>query len=659
MSIPANPWQQYASRYNTAVQELVFFVGKGGVGKTTVSAAYAVHAALQNPGDSVLLLSTDPAHSLADVLQVSIKGSPKPVPLRKKGKLYAWQIDVKRRFRDFLDEYKESILQVVEMGSIFTRDDIEPLIDSTLPGMAEVSALLAIDDAIQSGEYSRIIVDTAPFGHTLRLFALPEQFVRFLEFLELSASRDQVLAAHFGGHAQSPSTKFFAEWRSMVEDIQRALAKEANIFLVTTPGQFSLKEAVRCRDILSGYSPPIEISAVVLNRAMAGDSDCPACKQRAITTKQAQGFINKNFPGTATYIGEDPGSPIMGAGDLAAFADHVFRRRPLRLKVRPPKSRPARLRKTEWPALDVPLSFVLGKGGVGKTTLSAGLGFTTRKKRKAAVEICSVDPAPSLDDIFETDVGDQPQPVLGDDNFRASELDSAVLFHQWVSELKSGINEATTALVSGIHVDLSFERRLLEHLLDIVPPGVDEVLAIFRILDLLDRGDECVLIDMAPTGHALELLRMPDRILAWTRPLLKTLALHRTLALARDAGVKIAELAHRVRELVAVLKNPNQAQAWAVMLPEPLPDHETERLMQELRGLHLPARTVFVNRVLLDEDIGQCQHCRAAMAWQHATLAVLKRRYPLMTIYVVRDFAQEIAGKAALNKLTRELWELA
>jgi anion-transporting ArsA/GET3 family ATPase len=140
---------------------------------------------------------------------------------------------------------------------------------------------------------------------------------------------------------------------------------------------------------------------------------------------------------------------------------------------------------------------------------------------------------------------------------------------------------------------------------------------------------------------------------------LKTLALHRTLAVAREAGVKVAELAHGVRELVKVLKDEHQAQVWAVMLAEPLPDRETERLMEELRALRLPARAVFVNRVLLDDDVPHCERCRTAAAWQHTTLASLRRRYPRTVIYVVRNFTEEIAGKAGLNKLTRELWELA
>jgi len=640
------------------VQELAFFVGKGGVGKTTVSTAYAVHSALQNPRERVLLLSTDPAHSLADVLQVPSSSKPRKILLPGKGSLHAWQIDAEQRFRSFLVQYKKQILQVVEMGSIFTREDIEPLIDSTLPGIAEVAALLAIHDAVQSGRYSRIIIDTAPFGHTLRLFGLPEQFLRFLEFLELSASRDQVLAAHFGGHAENRSSGFLRDWRSMIESIEKSLARDASIFLVTTAEKFSLHEAVRCRDILATYTPPIALSAVVLNRVVRGPSECRLCRQQVTAAKQAETFIEENFEDLPTYIGEDTGSPVLGAADLALFAEHVFLRRALHLKTRPPRRQKPRLRPAKWPILEAPLSFVLGKGGVGKTTISAALGFTTRKKRGPVVEICSVDPAPSLDDIFQSDITDRAKPVLGDPRFHASELDSAALFHQWVAELKSSVDDSTTTEVSGIHVDLSFERRLLEQLLDIVPPGVDEVLAIFRILDLLHH-DARVLIDMAPTGHGLELLRMPDRILGWTRPLLKTLALHRTLAMAREAGVKVAELAHRVRELIAILQDAEQTQIWAVMLAEQLPDRETERMMGDLQTLRLPPKALFVNRILFEEDVGDCRRCSIASRWQHATLALLRKRYTETEIYVVRNFATEIAGKAALNRLTDELWQLA
>ena len=174
--------------------ELSFFIGKGGVGKTTASAAYAVHNASQFPTKPVLLLSTDPAHSLSDVLQLPLGGKATKIPLGAAGKLYAWQVNAGKQFQEFLDEHKQRILEIIDRGSLFSREDIEPLMDKSLPGMAEISALLALQSAIDSGKYDRIVVDTAPFGHTLRLFGLPEHFLHFLDFLSLAISRDRVLA---------------------------------------------------------------------------------------------------------------------------------------------------------------------------------------------------------------------------------------------------------------------------------------------------------------------------------------------------------------------------------------------------------------------------------------------------------------------------------
>src|SRR5207249_8115314 len=104
--------------------------------------------------------------------------------------------------------HKQDILNVIERGSLFTSEEISPLLDSALPGMAEMGALLAIREALQSGKYSSVVVDTAPFGHTLRLFGLPGEFAKLLDFLELAAGRDRVLAEHFGGRSQQKETKF-------------------------------------------------------------------------------------------------------------------------------------------------------------------------------------------------------------------------------------------------------------------------------------------------------------------------------------------------------------------------------------------------------------------------------------------------------------------
>ncbi|HVO59781.1 MAG TPA: ArsA family ATPase [Terriglobales bacterium] len=642
--------------YNSGVKRLYLFVGKGGVGKTTVSSAFAVRSALHDGKGRVLLISTDPAHSLADVLQTRLRDQPKKIKLPGPGSLEVWQINSEKLFRSFLQQHKDDILDLIDKGSLFSREDVEPLLDTSLPGMAEMAALLAIRDAIASAKYSRIVVDTAPFGHTLRLFSLPEQFVRFLTFLELAASRDQVVAAHFGGRSLPEQSELLDHFRGMVTDIQEALTGNAEVCLVTTAEQFSLQESVRCTNTLKDQSSPIPIASIVLNRVVLTKSGCAQCNRVYGEGRRAQTFLRKHFPGVPIRVGDDPGGPILGTERLAAFGEHVFGGQRLKYTLQPPRGQPVPLERTHWPIVGGKLALVVGKGGVGKTTTSAALAFETRHRSNRTVEICSVDPAPSLDDVFETQVGPASQPVFGDSKLRASELDAIALFRVWIRDLQSTIADLTSSEVSGIHVDLSFERQLLSELLEIVPPGVDELLAIFRIFDLVESEKTKIVVDMAPTGHALELLRMPERMVVWSRLLLKTLAAHRTLAFARDAAAKIAEISVRSRELAALLKDSESAEVDVVMLPEPLPDRETERLLAELKTGNLLVRRIFVNRVRMGHK--KCRRCSRAQQWQQASLATMKRRQPGMELLVIRNFPHEIAGKAALQSFTGELWRV-
>src|SRR5690349_1024922 len=189
-------------------------------------------------------MSTDPAHSLADALEMALGDGVKRVPVRG-AKLFAWQINAQKQFDKFLRAERESILDLAASATIFTRQELEPLLDTTLPGMAEVAALLALSDLLASGDYDEIVVDTAPLGHTLRLFSLPEHFARFLNFLETAASRDQALAAAFARKQIAPSP-LIAKWAAMVERVQKALSAEySRLILVATPEMFALNETQR------------------------------------------------------------------------------------------------------------------------------------------------------------------------------------------------------------------------------------------------------------------------------------------------------------------------------------------------------------------------------------------------------------------------------
>ncbi len=633
------------------VPAFTFFIGKGGVGKTTVSSAYALHRAATEPRSRILLLSTDPAHSLADVLQVTVGDA--PTRLRSAGRLWARQLDAERQIKRFLAAERKDVLALLSKGSLFTREELEPLLDTSLPGMAEVAALLALHELLDAN-YDEVVVDTAPTGHAIRLFQMPEHFTRFLEVLEIAASRDVMLAQHFGGKVRGePSLE---RWASMVARVQKALSADGSrLVLVTTPEPFSLKEAARSAPSFQSQG----ITGIVLNRAVKAQNRCPRCRQHAAQTDAARKFLRHHFSRATLFAGQDPGCPILGVAALRAFGAHVFQGRKLPASIRKKPSRTAaiQLEPAEWPILTTPLTLTVGKGGVGKTTVSAALAYHHRRSvKRDTITVCSIDPAPSLDDVFQAKVGDQPRPVLRDSKLLAAEFDAMTQFRHWADQMRARLSEAMTGEERGLHIDLSLDRRFLLALLDVVPPGVDEIFAIFRIFDLLEAGRR-VVIDMAPTGHALELLQTPARLLAWTRLLLKTLAAHRTLPMARDLAVEIATLSQNVRELAAILRDHKRSKVIVVTLAEPLPNDETLRLLHALEKLQVPLGAVIVNRVLMDVS-SACSRCSLAAQWQQASLQELRRRLGDADVLISRELEGPLAGAKALKRFTRELWRM-
>ncbi|HZU32513.1 MAG TPA: ArsA family ATPase, partial [Candidatus Angelobacter sp.] len=303
---------------------LTFVAGKGGVGKTTVSCALALHKAAQSPHDSTLLMSTDPAHSLTDMLQVKDKpGAHKLAGV--KGRLFLWQIDSQLEFQKFLAENREGVLNIVESGTFFNKEEIAPLLDTTLPGMSEVAGLLAIQKLLESGAYDNIIVDTAPFGHTLRLFELPLHFQKFLNFLEVASSRDALLARRFGGRVTDPSHGFLKRWQDIVRQVKDAFSSdEAEILLVTSPETFSLNEAARSLESLKESVPEIRLGGIVLNRVVVEKSQCPHCRHRAQMVRKAEQFLKRRFPRVPRFTGPDPGNPLLGPALLARFGEALF-----------------------------------------------------------------------------------------------------------------------------------------------------------------------------------------------------------------------------------------------------------------------------------------------------------------------------------------------
>ncbi|HMC29235.1 MAG TPA: ArsA-related P-loop ATPase, partial [Candidatus Angelobacter sp.] len=139
--------------------------------------------------------------------------------------------------------------------------------------------------------------------------------------------------------------------------------------------------------------------------------------------------------------------------------------------------------------------------------------------------------------------------------------------------------------------------------------------------------------------------------------LLKSLAAHRTLSLAQDVAVELAELGQQVRKLLKIMRDPKESQVWVVMLAEPVPDRQTRRLLAALNDLGLAVDSLFINRVLMETE-SRCRRCSRVRQWQLATLRGLQQKYGKHRTYVLREFPAEIAGAAALKKFTGELWQI-
>lgn len=238
---------------------IILYLGKGGVGKTTIAAASALQSA--KLGYRTLVVSTDIAHSLADSLDVTLTGAPREIIPN----LFAQEINV-------LDEIREHWGQMQEyVGSMLRKQGMsKPIAEemAIIPGMEEVVSLLHIHKQAREGNFDRVIVDAAPTGETMRLLTMPESFQWYVGRL-----------AGWGGIAGSLIRKFipdkdiFAGMNNLVagvKELQKVLVDPTitSYRVVLNPEKMVIKEGARAITYLSLYGYPVD--AVVVNRILPG-----------------------------------------------------------------------------------------------------------------------------------------------------------------------------------------------------------------------------------------------------------------------------------------------------------------------------------------------------------------------------------------------------
>src|SRR5688500_15190678 len=235
--------------------------GKGGVGKTTCAAALAIRSA--SAGVRTLVLSTDPAGALADVLGSELSGTARA--LASSPTLFASQLDAAGARDDFLGRWGGVLATIFDRGTYLERDDIQRLIDAALPGIDETMAVLALADVAERGAWERVILDTAPTGHTLRLLALPDTFRAIITLLDsMQAKHRFMVPALTHRYRLDDAVAFIADLRAKIERLRALLTDPARtgVVLVTRAEPVVVAETVRYAAALGAMGMTIRAAVV-------------------------------------------------------------------------------------------------------------------------------------------------------------------------------------------------------------------------------------------------------------------------------------------------------------------------------------------------------------------------------------------------------------
>lgn len=522
----------------------LFFTGKGGVGKTSLSCATAVSLAEQ--GKKTLLVSTDPASNLDQVLETTLGASPTPV--LGVVNLWALNIDPRRsaaQYRERVVAPYRGILPPVAVAEI--EEQLSGACTVEIAAFDEFSRL--ITDHVATSGFEHIIFDTAPTGHTLRLLNLSAAWKGYLESSTGSAS---CLGPMSGLKGQ----------RHQFEDTLKTLSNESltKLVLVTRPDTNSIAEAYRTSKELANIGISNQFLAIngILGNHNTDDTVASVMRRRELTAMQNLPLDLQKLPRLEVSL-----SPIIPIGPSGL---RQLLRASETLPQFPPDVATETFSNDLWNISNLIDTFdlksgvvmTMGKGGVGKTTI-ASIIAVEMAKRGAKVHLTTSDPAAHLD----FSLADKHR------NLRVSRIAPQLETEAYRKEVLLAAEQQ--------HLDEE-GRRLLEE--DLQSPCTEEV-AVFRAFaKIVDEAkDSVVIVDTAPTGHTILLLDA-------------TQAYHREVSRTRSS------VPEEVKLLLPRLRDSLFTRILIVTLPEATPVQEAIDLQRDLERAKISPYAWIINQSL-------------------------------------------------------------
>jgi len=289
-----------------------FFGGKGGVGKTTLAAAFATAQARR--GVRTLVVSTDPAHSLGDVLDTPLSEEPRAVADRLLAAEISGENQAERRVSEVLEDARHAVPREVLPA---VERHLRRAVDS--PGTVESALLDRLTDLVErtGREWDLLVVDSAPTGHMLRLLSLPELLTPWIEGL----ARNRRKARDIDGYAdgllgersdeRDPLLERLHARRRRLDDLRERLRRDARVHLVLVPERLPLAETERAADRLAEAGLPL--GAVLVNR-VAGEDESGVLARRRGQERAVLARVRERFADVVT-VPLLPGG-LAGAAEL-------------------------------------------------------------------------------------------------------------------------------------------------------------------------------------------------------------------------------------------------------------------------------------------------------------------------------------------------------
>ncbi|WP_254271482.1 ArsA family ATPase [Haloarcula marina] len=303
----------------------VLYGGKGGVGKTTVATATGL--ALAKRGHRTLVVSTDPAHSLADAVETPIGGD--PVEIRDR--LWGVEVDPQAGVDRYRSLFEALAAEFSEAGISLDEDEITELFTAgVMPGSDELAALEGFATYVDSDRWDRVVFDTAPTGHTLRLLDLPEVMDRGMATaLDLSDQiRRKVNATRtmlFGpmGRRRTDEATDFTEMRERMARVGEVLRdpEQTAFRVVTIPETMAVRESERLVTQLREFEVPV--TTLVVNKCIEDPGDCERCRGKRAVQEDALAALRESMPDLELWTVPDESGEVTGLTALERVGEHL------------------------------------------------------------------------------------------------------------------------------------------------------------------------------------------------------------------------------------------------------------------------------------------------------------------------------------------------